>query len=201
MKGAGWRRWLGVAGSWGGNWLEVGASRWGTCLRQSWRECWRVLHGGAAKVVDDEDDQLWGGVFLCSCEVKGEKRVMLKLRGGTAALQVETGWWQGLKRENRVCKECSSGEVQDVTHRLLRCPAWSSYRQPLLTFAQFNTEEDELDWITCCFIHVGSITFWPVLCPCLSILSAHLVLFVYWLRGTSSLKDGNTNVTVIAFNR
>ena len=81
-----------------------------------------------------------------SCAVvksKRERRVMLKLRGGTAAFQMETGRWQGVKREDGVCKECNSDEVEDVTHWLLRCPAWSSHQQPLLSFAQPSTEEEE----------------------------------------------------------
>ena len=48
-----------------------------------------------------------------------------------------------MKRENRVCKACNSGEVEDVTHWLLRCPAWNSHQQPLLAFAQPSTEEEE----------------------------------------------------------
>ena len=38
---------------------------------------------------------------------------MRKLRGGTAAFQIEVGRWKGV-REERLCKECSSGEVKDV---------------------------------------------------------------------------------------
>ena len=74
---------------------------------------------------------------------KRERMVMLKLRGGTAAFQVETGRWQGVMREDRVCKECNSGEVEDVTHWLLRCSAWSSHHQPLLAFVQSPTEDEE----------------------------------------------------------
>ena len=33
---------------------------------------------------------------------KRERRVMLKLRGGTAVFQVETGRWQRVKKEDRV---------------------------------------------------------------------------------------------------
>ena len=40
-------------------------------------------------------------------KLKRERRVMLKLMGGTAAFQVETGRWQGVKREDRMCKECN----------------------------------------------------------------------------------------------
>ena len=35
-------------------------------------------------------------------------------------------------REERVCKECDSGEVEDVCHWLLQCSAWDHLRQPLL---------------------------------------------------------------------
>ena len=57
---------------------------------------------------------------------------MLKLRGGTATFQIEMGRWHGLKREERVCKECVSGEVEDVCYWLLQCSAWDHLRQPLL---------------------------------------------------------------------
>ena len=40
------------------------------------------------------------------------------LRGGAAAFQMETGSWQGVKREYKVCKECNSGEVEDAMDSL-----------------------------------------------------------------------------------
>ena len=49
---------------------------------------------------------------------KAERRMMVKLRGGTAAFQIEMERWHGLKREEWVCKECDSGEVEDVCHWL-----------------------------------------------------------------------------------
>ena len=60
-------------------------------------------------------------------KAKRERTVLLKLRGGTVAFQVETGRWQGVKIEDRQCKECTRNEVEDVTHWLLRCPAWNSH--------------------------------------------------------------------------
>jgi hypothetical protein len=56
---------------------------------------------------------------ISSCvrwSVKSERRMLLKLRGGTALFQVELGRWQGVRREDKVCKECNSGEVEDVVH-------------------------------------------------------------------------------------
>ena len=60
---------------------------------------------------------------------RSDRRMMIKLRGGTAAFQIETGRWQGVAREERVCKECGSGEVEDVEHWLLRCAAWKTIRE------------------------------------------------------------------------
>ena len=58
--------------------------------------------------------------------MKSERRMMLKLQGATAPLQVEMGRWWGVKREERICKECNSSEVEDVVHWLLRCLTWNS---------------------------------------------------------------------------
>ena len=41
-------------------------------------------------------------------DCKRRRRMMVKLRGGTAELGVEIGKWHGLRREDRVCKECGN---------------------------------------------------------------------------------------------
>ena len=70
-----------------------------------------------------------------SCAIlkrKRDRRMMIKLRGGVAAFQIEVGRWQGVERKKRTCKECQSGEVEDVCHWLLQCPAWDHLWQPLV---------------------------------------------------------------------
>ena len=101
---------------------------------------WRNVRDGWRKEMH-EKPKLSMMKRITECEVKSscaflkskvERRMMLKLRGGTAAFQIEAGRWHGLKREERVCKECDSGEVEDVCHWLLQCSAWNSFRQPFL---------------------------------------------------------------------
>ena len=46
-----------------------------------------------------------------------------------------------MKREERVCKECDSGEVEDVCHWLLQCSAWDHLRQPLLEAMEGSRED------------------------------------------------------------
>ena len=45
---------------------------------------------------------------------RADRRMMMKLRGGTAGFQIETGRWRGVTRQES--KECDSGEVEDVEH-------------------------------------------------------------------------------------
>ena len=72
---------------------------------------------------------------------RADRRVMMKLRGGTAGLQIETGRWRGVAREERVCKECGSGEVEDVEHWMMRCVAWKSHRSQLEAWMQRNRDK------------------------------------------------------------
>ena len=41
-----------------------------------------------------------------------------------------------------MCKECGSGEVEDVEHWLLRFAAWKTIREPLLVRAHEHQEGD-----------------------------------------------------------
>ena len=71
--------------------------------------------------------------FESGCVVlkrKRVRRIIIKLRGGTAAFPIEMGRWQGVERNKRTCKECQSEEVEDVCHWLLQCPACGYLRLP-----------------------------------------------------------------------
>ena len=60
------------------------------------------------------------------------RRVMAKLKGGTAELRVETGRWIGLKREDRICGQCGLREVENVEHFVLRCSGLLTERKVLM---------------------------------------------------------------------
>ncbi len=49
-------------------------------------------------------------------DCKGQRRMLMMLRGVTAELRIETGRWCGLRRDERLCKICDEGEPEDVEH-------------------------------------------------------------------------------------
>ena len=62
---------------------------------------------------------------------KRRRRRLVKLRGGTAELEVETGRWRGVRREERICKNCRGGEVEDVKRLVMRCTYVEEEREKL----------------------------------------------------------------------
>ena len=63
------------------------------------------------------------------------------MRGGTAALEVETGRWRGVSREGRVCRNCRSEKVENVEHWLLRCTGMAEEREKLIM-----TMREKVEW-------------------------------------------------------
>ena len=80
---------------------------------------------------------------MCRCEGKEGEKGFAEAKGRHSSVSGRDRQVAGLKREDRVCKECTRNEVEDVTHWLLRCPAWNSHRQPLLPEVKSHTEDAE----------------------------------------------------------
>ena len=78
-------------------------------------------------------------------EKKGLRCILSIQKGGTAELQVETGRWVGMKQQDRVCAQCTSGEVQKMEHFLLRCSSVESERETLVK-RMVELVDDSLHW-------------------------------------------------------
>ena len=49
------------------------------------------------------------------------RRMMMKLSKSTAGFQIKTERRRGVTRQEGICKECDSGEVEDGDHWLMWC--------------------------------------------------------------------------------
>ena len=102
----------------------------------AWRqvvESWRVEARSHSKLVEVGKIIEKGCKERCmEVKCKRKRRILTKLRGGTAGLEIETGRWRGISREDRLCKNCQSGEVEDVEHLLLRCTSMAEEREKLM---------------------------------------------------------------------
>ena len=47
---------------------------------------------------------------------------------GSNKLEIEQGRWKGLKREQRICRQCSSNQIEDEKHFLLFCIKYKAIR-------------------------------------------------------------------------
>ena len=55
--------------------------------------------------------------------------MLAMLGGGTAALRIETGRWNGLKKEEGICSQCTMGEIEDEE---LRCEDLKQEREEVV---------------------------------------------------------------------
>ena len=69
----------------------------------------------ARKLMDNECKAHCVGM-----DCKRRRMMMAKLRGGTAELERVIGRWHGLRRDDRMCKECGNGEVEYTEHFAMR---------------------------------------------------------------------------------
>jgi hypothetical protein len=58
-------------------------------------------------------------------------RRWVRLRAGVEELEVELGRRKKVRREERLCQCCSSGEVEEVGHFVGGCSSWAGMRQGL----------------------------------------------------------------------
>ena len=86
----------------------------------------------------------------------------VRMRGGVQGLEVVKGRRRTpqVRREERVCRFCEGGEVEDEEHFWMRCPGWSERRGELwrdigavdrevVRTVMFWDEERRLDWLMC----------------------------------------------------
>ena len=100
---------------------------------------WREVRGEWKKEAQRRPNlEIIGRLIEKECEgrcmmvkCKRRRRWLMKLRVGTAELGVETGRWHGVRREERICKNCRSGEVEDVKHVVMRCTYVEEEREKL----------------------------------------------------------------------
>ena len=76
------------------------------------------------------------------------RSIKTKLRCGTSELEIETGRHSGTARINRKCKCCSSGEVEDSFHFVMKCPRFRNERRAMNDEIKSTVQgKDYYDWI------------------------------------------------------
>ena len=61
-----------------------------------------------------------------------QRRYIAMCRGGVLPIEIEKGRWRNKPREQRICKQCVSGEVEDISHFILHCTCHRNLRETYL---------------------------------------------------------------------
>jgi hypothetical protein len=77
--------------------------------------------------------------YLISETQKEARYNLTSIRTGTNKLRIETGRWKREKKEERTCRSCMSGEIEDEKHFILDCQAYHNLRIDLCNEIKINT--------------------------------------------------------------
>ena len=72
------------------------------------------------------------------CEMnltRSERSLLAKLRLGALPIRVETGQYNGLERNQRLCMVCNKGNIEDEYHVMFDCQAHEEARNTLINQA------------------------------------------------------------------
>ncbi len=79
--------------------------------------------------------------YLLSDHRKAARYLLTCIRSGTNKLRIETGRWKKPKEapEERVCRACLSGEIEDEKHFVLQCKAYNELRNQMIDSIRIKT--------------------------------------------------------------
>ena len=77
-------------------------------------------------------EKAWSNAQNIHGHEKEERQEYVEVKGRYSCISDRGGKMERSGKGRETCKECSSGEVEDVYHWILRCPAWDIVRQPLV---------------------------------------------------------------------
>ena len=79
------------------------------------------------------------------------RKTLVKLRISSHKLRIETGRYDNIPRDERLCNLCNCKRIEDETHFLLDCPSFSSIRdmffsklEPKIPFLRLQSRESLL---------------------------------------------------------
>ena len=97
------------------------------------------------------------------------RKALVKLRISSHKLRIETGRYDNIPRDERLCNLCNCNRIEDETHFLLDCPSFSSIRdmffsklEPKIPFVRLQSHESLLSHLmnsTDYFINIQLISF------------------------------------------
>ena len=76
--------------------------------------------------------------FVSNVNNRRSRSLITLHRAGCLPLEVETGRWYNVPRECRICKLCTSGEVEDEVHFIFCCGALKETRDTYAESLQYD---------------------------------------------------------------
>ena len=104
-------------------------------LRENYSQSWKNEMNSMSKLEiyrtlkhEIKPEQYVKAIYLTN----SQRRYIAMCRAGILPIEIEKGRWRGKPREERLCKQCNTGVVEDMNHFLMDCPKYQEIRTKYL---------------------------------------------------------------------
>ena len=70
-------------------------------------------------------------IYILGIVADKKRRLLTRFRIGISPLRIETGRYEGMPLEERICQCCESGQIENELHMFSECPIYNNIRQVL----------------------------------------------------------------------
>ena len=110
--------------------VQLVKDRWFNVCKDDWSNQVNFCHKLRTYIIFKND--FCTEYYVKNISNRGHRSVLAQFRLGVLPLAIETGRFQNLPLEERLCKFCRYNVLEDEAHFLLICPAFSNVRSVLL---------------------------------------------------------------------
>ncbi len=69
--------------------------------------------------------------YVCTLYNHGHRSILARFRSGIISLSIETGHFQNIPKEFRLCTMCNDNDIEDETHFIFYCNQYNDLRKYL----------------------------------------------------------------------
>ena len=89
-------------------------------------------------------DEYTPSCYLDLTRKRNNRKELVKLRIGNHKLLIETGRYDQIPRDNRLCPACKSNQIEDEIHLLFHCTKYCSFRDEFKKNREPNTKHNTI---------------------------------------------------------
>ena len=97
-------------------------------FHELWNDSRNMEHGNKLRLYRLFKERMTPDAYTQQGMSRNLRQLLAKFRSGTLPIAIETGRYQGIQLEDRICKFCATNKIEDEIHVLVECDLYKDLR-------------------------------------------------------------------------